>query len=392
MIPRPEALERIRRTFRVHPVAALLGPRQCGKTTLARHLASGETPSAVFDLENPIDRQRLANPMRALGALEGLVVIDEIQRLPELFEVLRVLVDRPGASTRFLVLGSASPRLVSGVSETLAGRVGTIDLSGFSLDEVGAAELDRLWLRGGFPRSFLAPDEEASFAWREAFVRTFLERDIPQLGIAIPAESLRRFWTMIAHSHGQDWNASGIGRSLGVSVHTVRRYLDILAGAFMLRVLPPWHENVKKRQVKAPKVYLRDSGLLHALLRLRTRHDLLGHPKLGASWEGFALEQVLTALETRDAYFWKTHAGPELDLLVMDRGRCFGFELKHSEAPRVTRSMRTAIETLGLSRLWIVVPGGPSWEVDEHIAVLPLEEVPAAFAAAASGNDHGSQP
>lgn len=379
MVPRPEALERIRRTFRVHPIAALLGPRQCGKTTLARHLAKGERRSAVFDLENPIDRQRLSNPMRALGELEGLVVIDEIQRQPELFEVLRVLVDRPGASTRFLVLGSASPRLVSGVSETLAGRVGTIDLSGFSLDEVGAAELDRLWLRGGFPRSFLAPDEEASFAWREAFVRTFLERDIPQLGITIPAESLRRFWTMIAHSHGQVWNASGIGRSLGVSDHTVRRYLDILAGAFMLRVLPPWHENVKKRQVKAPKVYLRDSGLLHVLLRLRTRHDLLGHPKLGASWEGFALEQVLTALETRDAYFWKTHAGPELDLLVMDRGRRFGFELKHSEAPRVTSSMRSAVETLGLSRLWIVVPNGPSWEVDEQVAVLPLAEVSAAL-------------
>lgn len=385
MVPRPEALERIRRTFQVHPVAALLGPRQCGKTTLARHLAKEEAPSAIFDLENPIDRQRLSNPMRALGEVEGLVVIDEVQRQPELFEVLRVLVDRPGASTRFLILGSASPRLVSGVSETLAGRVGTIDLSGFSLDEVGAGQLDRLWLRGGFPRSFLAASEEASFAWREAFVRTFLERDIPQLGIAIPAESLRRFWTMIAHSHGQVWNASGIGRSLGVSDHTVRRYLDILAGAFMLRVLPPWYENVKKRQVKAPKIYLRDSGLLHALLRLRTRHDLLGHPKLGASWEGFALEQILTAIETRDAYFWKTHAGPELDLLVMERGLRFGFELKHSEAPRVTRSMRSAVEALGLARLWIVVPGGAAWDVDERIAVLPLAEVSTAFSSAASG-------
>lgn len=388
MVPRPQALERIRRTFRVHPIAALLGPRQCGKTTLARHLAKGEERSAVFDLESPIDRQRLSNPMRVLGEIEGLVVIDEIQRQPELFEVLRVLVDRPGASTRFLVLGSASPRLVSGVSETLAGRVGTIDLSGFSLDEVGTGELDRLWLQGGFPRSFLAPDAEASFAWRENFVRTFLERDIPQLGISIPAEALRRFWTMIAHSHGQVWNASGIGRSLGVSDHTVRRYLDILAGAFMLRVLPPWYENLKKRQVRAPKVYLRDSGLLHSLLRLPTRHDLLGHPKLGASWEGFALEQMLTAIATRDAYFWKAHAGPELDLLVMERGRRFGFELKHSEAPKVTRSMRSAVETLGLDRLWIVVPDGPSWEVDEHIAVTPLAEVSSAFAAASSG---GSQ-
>lgn len=383
MIPRPQALERIAATFRIHPVAGLLGPRQCGKTTLARLLAEREEQSVVFDLENPVDRQRLSNPMRVLGSLGGLVVIDEIQRQPELFEILRVLVDRPGASTRFLVLGSASPRLVAGASETLAGRIGTIDLSGFSLDEVGADQLERLWVRGGFPRSFLAVDEEASFAWRDAFVRTFLERDLPQLGIAIPAETLRRFWTMIAHSHGQLWNASGIGRSLGVSDHTGRRYLDVLAGAFMLRILPPWHENLKKRQVKAPKVYLRDSGLLHALLRLTTLHDLLGHPKLGASWEGFALEQILTAIETRDAYFWATHAGAELDLLVLHRGRRFGFELKHSETPTVSPSMRTAIEALGLARLWIVVPGGPAWEIDERIAVTPLAGVASAFAAAA---------
>jgi predicted AAA+ superfamily ATPase len=348
-------------------------------------LAEREQQSIVFDLENPVDRQRLSNPLRVLGDLGGLVVIDEIQRQPELFEILRVLVDRPGASTRFLVLGSASPRLVAGVSETLAGRIGTIDLSGFSLDEVGAESLERLWLRGGFPRSFLAADEEASFAWRDAFVRTFLERDIPQLGIAIPAETLRRFWTMIAHSHGLAWNASGIGRSLSVSDHTVRRYLDVLAGAFMLRILPPWHENLKKRQVKAPKVYLRDSGLLHTLLRLPTLHDLLGHPKLGASWEGFALEQILTAIETRDTYFWATHAGAELDLLVIHRGRRFGFELKHSEAPTVTRSMRVALDSLGLTRLWIVVPGGPAWELDERIAVTPLAEVASAFAAAGSG-------
>lgn len=379
MVPRPRAVERIRSILRVHPVAALLGPRQCGKTTLARLLAEGEERSTIFDLENPIDRQRLSNPMRTLGGLEGLVVLDEIQRQPELFEVLRVLVDRPDRSTRFLVLGSASPRLVAGVSETLAGRVGTIDLSGFSLDEVGAGGLDRLWLRGGFPRSFLAVDEEASFAWREAFVRTFLERDIPQLGITIPAEALRRFWTMIAHSHGQVWNASGIGRSLGVSDHTVRRYLDILSGAYMLRVLPPWYENLKKRQVKAPKVYLRDSGLLHALLRLPTHHDLQGHPKLGASWEGFALEQILIAIETRDAFFWAAHAGPELDLLVFDRGRRFGFELKVSETPSVTRSMRAAVESLRLDKLWIVVPDGPAWDVDDRIAVTPLADVASTF-------------
>jgi predicted AAA+ superfamily ATPase len=381
MIPRPRALDRIESTFRVHPVAALLGPRQCGKTTLARLFADRKEPSAFYDLENPVDRQRLSNPLRVLGSLGGLVVIDEIQRQLELFEILRVLVDRPGSSTRFLVLGSASPRLVAGASESLAGRMGTIDLSGFALDEVGAENLDRLWLRGGFPRSFLAADEEDSFAWRDAFVRTFLERDLPQLGIAIPAETLRRFWTMIAHSHGQPWNASGIGGSLGVSDHTVRRYLDILAGAFMLRILPPWHENLKKRQVKAPKVYLRDSGLLHTLLRLETHHELLGHPKLGASWEGFALEQILTALETRDAYFWATHAGAELDLLVMHRGRRYGFELKHSEAPTVSRSMRTALESLDLARLWIVVPGGPAWEIDERIGVVPLSEVASAYAA-----------
>lgn len=379
MVPRPHAIERIRSVHRVHPVAALLGPRQCGKTTLAGLMAEGEEQSTIFDLENPIDRQRLSNPMRTLGGLGGLVVLDEIQRQPELFEVLRVLVDRPDRSTRFLVLGSASPRLVAGVSETLAGRAGTIDLSGFSLDEVGASHLDRLWLRGGFPRSFLAVDEEASFGWREAFVRTFLERDIPQLGITIPAEALRRFWTMIAHGHGQVWNASGIGRSLGVSDHTVRRYLDILAGAYMLRVLPSWYENLKKRQVKAPKVYLRDSGLLHALLRLETRHDLRGHPKLGASWEGFALEQILISLETRDAYFWAAHAGPELDLLVFDRGRRFGFELKVSEAPSVSRSMRAAVESLHLDKLWIVVPDGPAWEVDDRIAVTPLADVASAF-------------
>lgn len=389
MIPRPQALERIQATFRVHPVAALLGPRQCGKTTLARLLAEREEQSVVFDLENPVDRQRLANPLRVLGSLGGLVVIDEIQRQPELFEILRVLVDRPGSATRFLVLGSASPRLVAGASETLAGRIGTIDLSGFSLDEVGIDQLERLWLRGGFPRSFLAVDEEASFAWRDAFIRTFLERDIPQLGIAIPAETLRRFWTMIAHGHGQLWNASGIGRSLGVSDHTSRRYLDVLAGAFMVRILPPWHENLRKRQVKAPKVYLRDSGLLHALLRLPILHDLLGHPKLGTSWEGFALEQILTAIDTRDAYFWATHADAELDLLVIHRGRRFGFEFKVSETPTVSRSMRTALEALGLERLWIVVPGGPGWEPEERIAVTPLAGVASAFAAVA--REGGSQ-
>jgi len=374
MIDRPEPIARIREVFRVHPVAALLGPRQCGKTTLARMIA-GQEPSTYFDLEDPVDRQRLSAPMTVLRALRGLVVIDEVQRQPELFELLRVLVDRPGEPARFLILGSASPTTVRGVSESLAGRVGFVDLSGFSLDEVGAENRDALWVRGGFPRSFLAPDEAASLAWRNAFVRTFLERDIPQLGISIPSETLRRFWTMIAHYHGQIWNAAELGRSLGASENTARRYLDILAGAFVVRVLPPWFENLKKRQVKAPKVFVRDSGVLHALLQLPTLHDLYGHPKLGASWEGFAMEQILTALRTRDVYFWATHGGAELDLLVMKSGRRIGFELKHSDAPSVTRSMRIALRDLGLHRLWVVYPGSDSFDLDDAISAIPVAAV-----------------
>lgn len=374
MIPRPRPLARIDESFRVHPVTALLGPRQCGKTTLARLLVERDG-GTLFDLENPIDRQRLAAPLNALERLRGLVVLDEIQRMPELFELLRVLVDRPNNPARFLVLGSASLGLVRGVSETLAGRIGFIDLTGLSLTEVGTGERDRLWSRGGFPRSFLAPDDQASFAWREAFVRTFLERDLPQLGIGIPAETLRRFWTMVAHAHGQVWNASAFARSLGVSSHTIRRYLDILAGAYVLRVLPPWFENLKKRQVKAPKVFVRDAGLLHALLQLGDLEALTGHPKVGASWEGFAIEQILGSLETRDAYFWASHTGAELDLFVLDRGRRLGFELKLSDAPRVTRSMHVAKGDLRLDHLYVVVPGGPSYEHEPEITVTALSSI-----------------
>ena len=274
--------------------------------------------------------------------------------------------------SRFLILGSASPATVKGISESLAGRVGLVDLSGFSLKEVGYESRDVLWLRGGFPRSFLAPDDDASLEWRNAFVRTFLERDIPQLGISIPSETLRRFWTMIAHYHGQVWNAAELARSLGASENTARRYLDILSGAFMVRVMPPWFENIKKRQVKAPKVYVRDSGMLHALLQIGDLHDLYGHPKLGASWEGFAMEQILTSLRSRDAYFWATHGGAELDLLVMTAGKRIGFELKHADAPSLTRSMRVAVGDLGLDRLWVVYPGSTSYELDDAISVIPL--------------------
>lgn len=372
MIPRPIALDRISAVFRVHPVAALLGPRQCGKTTLAKMIAERE-PYAYFDLENPVDVRRLSAPMRVLEELSGLVIIDEIQRRPDLFELLRVLVDRPQNRARFLILGSASPGLVKGVSESLAGRIGFIDLSGFDLREVGIEQRSRLWIRGGFPRSFLAEDEPASMAWREDFIRTFLERDIPQFGITIPAETLRRFWTMISHYHGQVWNAAHFARSLGTSESTARRYLDILAGAYTVRILPPWFENIRKRQVKAPKIYIRDSGIMHALLQIATLADLQGHPKLGSSWEGFSLEYVIGVLETRDAYFWATHAGAELDLLVMVAGKRYGFEFKYADAPGSSRSMHIAIADLGLEHLWVVYPGSQEYAIDAKISVIPLD-------------------
>jgi len=374
ILQRPRYVDRINQVLQVHRVAALLGPRQCGKTTLARALAARE-PTTYFDLEDPSDRARLANPIQTLGPLTGLVVIDELQRDPTLFEVLRVLVDRPGSKTRFLVLGSASPSLIKGVTETLAGRVGFVDMSGFSVDEAGGEHAARLWVRGGFPRSFLASDDEASLAWRAGFIRTFLERDIPQLGITVPSETLRRFWTMTAHYHGQIWNGAEFARSLGSTETTARRYLDILSGAYMLRVLPPWFENLAKRQVKAPKIYLRDSGLLHALLQVADLHALLGHPKLGASWEGFALEQLLILLDSQDTYYWATHAGAELDLLVMRGGRRYGFEFKYADAPRTTRSMHVAIHDLRLDHLWVIHPGTKSWPAAERITMCPLRDV-----------------
>ena len=374
MISRPGVIDRVLRTFLVHPIAAVLGPRQCGKTTLARMLAERE-PSSYYDLENPTDAQRLSNPLQAMESLSGLIIIDEIQRKPQLFEILRVLADRPGNPARFLVLGSASPTLIKGISESLAGRVGLIDMSGFSLSEVGVGQQERLWIFGGFPRSFLAPESSASMMWRQDFIRTFLERDIPQLGITIPAETLRRFWTMIAHYHGQVWNASDIGRSLGVSEHTTRRYLDILAGAYMVRILPPWFENLKKRQVKSPKIYIQDSGILHALLQQPSLRELQGHPKLGASWEGFALQEVLAVLQTRDAYFWGTHAGAELDLLVLAKGKRYGFEFKYADAPGRSRSMHAAIHSLNLSHLWVVCPGKEEYALENNISVVPLSSI-----------------
>ena len=374
VIPRTRALSAVARAFRVHPAVALVGPRQSGKTTLARALAAGRR-SETFDLEHPRDLRRLAAPIEALAGLSGLVVLDEIQRRPDLLELLRVLIDRPRSTARFLVLGSASPALVTGVSESLAGRIGFVDLEGLLLDEVGAARRDRLWLRGGLPRAFLASSEAASLAWRDDYIRAVLERDIPQLGVGVPAEALRRFWTMVAHYHGQVWNAAEFARAIGSSENTARRYLDILAGAFVVRVLRPWHENLKKRQVKAPKVYVRDSGLLHALLGVTTRHDLLGHPKVGASWEGLAVNHVAAAFGTRETYFWATHAGAELDLLVPVRGRRYGFECKFQDAPGMTRSMRTALGDLSLDHLWVIYPGDAEYRIDTNVTAVPLSGV-----------------
>ncbi len=330
--------------------------------------------ATFFDMENPIDLQRLAAPMQALSDLTGLVIIDEVQRKPDLFELLRVLVDRPERKSRFLLLGSASPHIVKGVSESLAGRIGFVDLTGFQLLEVGIKNRDKLWLRGGFPKAFLAGSRAESIDWHESFARTFLERDIPQLGITTPSETLRRFWTMVAHYHGQVWNAAEFARSLGAAENTARRYLDILSGAYMVRVLPPWFENIKKRQVKAPKVYIRDSGLLHHLLQVSTIADLRGHPKIGASWEGFAMEQIIHLLGTRDAYFWATHSGAELDLMVMIAGKRFGFEFKYTDAPKRNKSMHVAMKDLGLAHLWIIYPGDQQYALDTDITAIPLSQ------------------
>ena len=376
LVARPGPVARVHDAFSAHPAVALTGPRQCGKTTLARLIAADSSPRAWFDLEAAVDRRRLAAPEQTLRRLAGLIVIDEVQRSPALLETVRVLADRPHNPARFLLLGSASPTLIAGVSESLAGRVGLVDLAGFDLLEVGIESWRALWLRGGFPRSYLARDTRRSALWRESFVRTFLERDIPQLGITIPAETLRRFWTMIAHYHGQTWNAAELARALGASEATARRYLDILAGAFMVRVLPPWFENLKKRQVRSPKLYVRDSGVLHTLLGLAREDDVAGHPKVGASFEGFAIEQLLAAFGTDNAYFWATHAGAELDLLVTLAGRRYGFECRLADAPATTKSMRVALADLALDRLWIVYPGAEAYDLDDRIAALPVADAP----------------
>ena len=360
------------------PIVGILGPRQCGKTTLAKQWSHRSTihPIHWFDLEDPRDLARLEQPMLALEGLAGLVIIDEIQRRPELFPMLRVLVDRR-PQTKYLLLGSASRDLLAQSSESLAGRISYVELGGFSLDLLPEEPSDTLWVRGGFPRSFLAASARASFQWRQDFITTFLERDIPNLGIRIPAAALRRFWMMLAHTHGRIFNASEIGRSLGLSDTTARRYLDLLAGTFLIRQVQPWFYNTAKRLVKRPKIYFRDSGLLHALLSLEDREDVLRHPVLGASWEGFALEQTIhhLGLREQDAYFWGVHTGAELDLLIQRSGRSWGVEMKYVDAPSLTPSMRAAMEELSLAHLWVLYPGTKAYDLAPNISVVPLRQL-----------------
>ena len=350
----------------------LVGPRQCGKTTIARQLVPPESIN-YFDLEDPASLARLDEPVTSLAPLEGLVVIDEIQRRPELFPILRVLADRPGSPAQFLILGSASGDLLRQSSESLAGRVELLTLGGFHPNELSADSSPALWLRGGFPLSFLAATDADSAIWRNNFIQSLLERDFPQWGARVPAVALRRFWSMLAHYHGQTWNAAEPARALDVSPSTTRRYLDLLTDAFMIRQLQPFHANIRKRQVKAPKVYVRDSGLLHLLLGIQSDVELHNHPKLGASWEGFVIEQLLTLVEPDESYFWATHQGAEIDLVLRKNGRWLGMECKRTDAPRMTRSMTTALDDLHLEKIVVIYPGQKRFPIGSSVEAVPFQ-------------------
>ena len=373
-IRRTPEITALKKLLKANPIVAILGPRQCGKTTLS-HQFSSHWPSDVtrFDLENPRDIERLQNPLLALEAAKGLIIIDEIQRSPNLFPVLRVLADR-SSKIKYLILGSASRDLIRQSSESLAGRISYMEIGGFSLKHVGARNTEKLWIRGAFPRSFLASNETASYQWRQDFIATFLERDIPQLGLNIPAKALGRFWRMLAHYHGQIFNASEIGKSLELSDHTAQRYLDLLSGTFMVRQLRPWHYNTKKRLIKRPKIYFRDTGILHSLLSLEAKRDVLSHPKLGASWEGFALEEAirLIQLKENEVFFWGVHTGAELDLVFEKKGKLYGVEVKYTQAPSLTSSMRFAATELSLKHLWVVYPGREEYPLSRNVTVMPL--------------------
>lgn len=374
MIPRESLEKQITDSIGLFPITALIGPRQCGKTTIAKSIAANRL-SSFFDMENPAEYASLTqSPMILLDSLEGLIIIDEIQRVPGLFPILRVLADKPVKNRKFLILGSASPDLTKQASESLAGRVSFIEMSGLNFRDLGEDSWKKLWMRGSFPRSYLSNSEKESYTWRENFIKTFLERDIPQMGINIPSAALRRFWTMTAHYHGQVWNGSEFARSIGATEPTARKYFDLLSDAFVVRQLQPWHENLKKRQVKAPKVYIRDSGLLHTLLSLPD-NTVFSHPKIGASWEGFVIEQILDLKNIDEAYFWATHAGAELDLLVFKDGKRIGYEIKYTDAPSRSRSMTTALNDLRLDELIIIYPGVQSYPIDEKIRAVGIKDL-----------------
>lgn len=374
MIPRTALEQRIRRALRRSRVVALIGPRQAGKTTLARQFADIRSRN-YFDLEDSDQLARLDEPKTALAPLKGLVVIDEIQRKPDLFPLLRVLADRRPLPAKFLILGSAGSSLLKQSSESLAGRIETVSIGGLALQEIGGRHLQTHWLRGGFPPAYLAGSDADSLAWRKQFTQTFLERDIPQMGFRIPAHTLKRFWSLLAHYHGQLWNAAEPSVSLGVSPPTVRHYLDVLEGTLMIRTLMPWHENLGKRQIKSPKVYFRDSGILHLLLGIRTFRDLESHPKQGASWEGYVLEELLKSRPEAEPYFWRTHNGAELDLLLLEGGKRLGVEIKYSDAPRLTPSMRIAVKALKLHHLTVVYPGDRAYPLADRIEVVPAQQM-----------------
>jgi len=374
MIKRDDYKEFVEKALDRSRAVALLGPRQCGKTTLAREFVDINSPN-YFDLEDDYSIIALADPKTALAPLKGLVVIDEVQRRPEIFPILRVLLDRTPLPAKFLILGSASPDLLKQSSESLAGRLELIEMDGFNLSEVGEKKAEALWARGGFPLSFLAKSEADSFAWRNSFIKTFLERDLRQQGIDVPTVALHRFWIMLAHSHGQIWNAAPIATSLGLSQPTIRKYLDILTGLFMVRQIQPWHANIKKRQVKAPKVYIRDTGILNSLLGIKTEAEILRHPSCGASWEGFVIEEVINAVEPDDVYYWATHQGAEIDLILFKGGKMYGVEIKRQDAPTMTPSMRIALEDLKLERIVVIYPGTKRYELHKKVSAVPFVQI-----------------
>ena len=380
MIDRPNKLKAIRDGFDRASIVSITGLRQSGKTTIAKEFASKFSgKSTHFDLEDPRSLARLTEPMTALEGLSGLVVIDEVQRLPSLFPILRVLADRIDQPAKLLLLGSASPVLIKEISESLAGRVALFEMDGFNLQEIGAENIKNLWCRGGLPPSYLAKSDTDSLRWRQDFITLFIERDLPQFGVTIPSATMRRFWAMLAHYHGQTWNASELAKSFDVSQAVIRKKLDILTGAFAIRQLPAWYENMGKRTVKSPKIYLRDCGLLHALLDVSSSEQLESHPKLGSSWEGFCIEQILSITGSSNAYFWGTHAGAELDLLLLRNGKRIGVEIKYSDAPSTTRSMRSAMEDLKLDHLYVAYPGKEDYTLDRKISVMPLPSILAEF-------------